>query len=106
MDKVYIPQAVKDGKFKGTVLMTMLSYDERMELADWSESMTSAGVLKKMSQAHKGKWVKVDLERVSDGVKFADYASLQYGPDCHKIITEVYTWLIQGDAEEEKPSAP
>jgi hypothetical protein len=103
VQKVYVPDAVKAGAFKGSVTLKLLTYDERMELAEESANGSStAATLRKMAKTHKGKWVTVDLTRLADGAVFKSYDDLQYGPDCHAIINEVYGWLIAGDKDQGK----
>ena len=106
MQKVYIPKAVRDGLFTGSVTMKLLTYDERMEMAEDAATATStAATLRKMAKAHKAKWASVNLTRVSDGTVYESYDALQYGPDCHEIINDVLGWLISGDKDEGKTSA-
>lgn len=86
--------------------MKLLTYDERMELAEQSSETNAASTLRRMSKVHKNKWAEVNLKRVEDGAEFKSYDDLQYGPDCHAIINEAYGWLISGDKVEGKTSAP
>jgi hypothetical protein len=105
LEKVYVPKAVKAGAFTGSVTMKLLSFDERMELAEESANGTSnVALIRKMVRDYKGKWSKVDLTRVKDGAKFTSLDDLQYGKDCHDVIQETCLWLISGDDDEEKPS--
>lgn len=108
MQKVYVPKAVKSGQFEGSVTMKLLTYDERMDVLEGAskEGATDASTMRKMSKDFKSKWAAVDLKRVSDGQAFKSLDDLQYGPDCHGIITDVMGWLISGDKDEGKPLAP
>lgn len=100
-----MPKAVKAGTFTGSITMKLLSFDERMELAELSAGgATNVALIRKMVKDHKAKWAKVDLTRTKDGVKFTSLDDLQYGKDCHDLIQETCLWLISGDDEEEKPS--
>ena len=108
MQKVYIPQAVKDGLFTGSVTMKLLTYDERMDVSEAAaEGKGNAAVLRKMAAMCKNKWVTVALKRVSDKQEFKSFEDMQYGPDCHDIINDVLGWMLTGDKKQTgETSAP
>lgn len=106
----YVPKAVKDGSFRGTVTVSLLTFKERFALVNEADIAKENGkhteFLVELVEKSKERVLSVNLERVSDGEKFTDVGDLEYGTDCHAILVDVATWLLNGDEKSGKNVAP
>ncbi len=100
---------VSEGLFIGTIRVMQHTFDERMELVDNATAARESGkytaYLRELVKGLKDKIVKVDVTRVADKQKFSNFEELQYGPECHTLLVELATWMIQGDAKAGKSAA-
>lgn len=109
MQQEYVPKAVKAGKFEGSLILKLLSFDERfgyVERSQAADSESNTAFMVKLVKEFRPKFEVVTLTRKSDGKVFLSYDDLLYGPECHAILIDAATWLLNGDEEAEKPKAP
>jgi hypothetical protein len=109
-NRQYTPKAVHDGKFKGSVTVEQFTFKERFEESDAAAKAKNEDkytpYLIELIEKTKKRLVVVDLERVSDGERFTKADDLEHGPDCHAILIDVGTWLINGDEKAGKNADP
>lgn len=103
MEETYVPKAVKSGKFEGSLRLKLLSFDERFEQVVKSQApgIDNTAFMRALVKEFAPRFAAVELTRKADGRKFSSISDLQYGVDCHGVLIDAVTWLLNGDTDEE-----
>lgn len=102
--EIYKPQVVRQGKWEGHVKVKLLDFEERYALMDEARKQGDGehfNLMRRLVKDWKDRFLEVRLTRKKDGRTFNSYAELQYGPDCHAILVDVCSALLNGQVEDE-----
>lgn len=98
----------REASFKGFILLRGTTYDERMEMLESNQLMANAkgevtdtpisviSELRKLVKKSQEHYIKVELERLSDGKKFTSFEEMAIEPECDAILSEVGFALRSG----------
>lgn len=114
----FVPSVCKgdNATFKGSIIIRVPTFFEKMEYQEKAdlnfaafEKLSQEGLtqsekldimksispsIRKLAEMSVKHYVKIDLERVSDGKKFSSFEDMSYEPDCGEIIMEVANGLL------------
>lgn len=105
-DNIFTPSICKGegAKYKGTVTIRPMSYDERLDIyeligfdQEGDKALQNKFYLKVLREIGKRShsFVKCcDLERLSDGYKFADWNEVYHDSDLTSLVTEVCSSIL------------
>lgn len=105
---VYVPSVCKDdgekkAKFKGSVTVKLVGFDERWAMYEpIFREKKDGSTIKAFIEAVKATepyYASVDIEKVSNGRKYSSLADLKKDPSCDKILAEVSWGLLEGFPE-------